>query len=71
MATERPYAKRDHPGNSARWRKGKRCITPGCKNEAGTSWSPLWCFRCNVKRMDKINARFAAIESAFGQEPQA
>lgn len=38
--------------------KGKQCIEDHCTNEAGTMWSPYWCFSCNVKRINRINKQF-------------
>lgn len=49
------YKDPNHPGNSSKYKTGKKCID--CNKEAGTQWSELWCFECNVKRIDKINKR--------------
>lgn len=54
-----------HPGNGIRHRSGKTCIHPGCGAPAGTLWSPLWCFKHNVERMQRIDAQFQGIEKAF------
>ena len=35
---------------------GFPCDGLPCGNEAGTAWSPYWCFDCNVKRIDSISA---------------
>jgi hypothetical protein len=48
------YQNRNNKWNSSEYHTGKDCIEPGCHNPAGTWWSPLWCFQCNVKRMDRI-----------------
>lgn len=45
-----------HEGNSAQHHSGKPCRTKGCTEKAGTWWSPLWCFKHNVERMDNISA---------------
>jgi hypothetical protein len=50
---------KDHKGNSDKHYTGKSCITPKCNNPAGTAWSPLWCFDCNVKRLKRINKNLA------------
>ncbi len=50
------YQDPDHEGNSAQHHSGKPCHTRGCKEPAGTAWSPLWCFKHNVERMDRISA---------------
>ena len=46
----------DHEGNSAAYHTGKRCVTKGCKEPAGTWWSPHWCFKHNVERIRGIDA---------------
>ena len=51
-----PYQDPAHDGNSAQYHSGKSCRTKGCKEPAGTWWSPLWCFRHNVERMDNISS---------------
>ena len=48
------YKDPDNPGNSAKYHTGKPCIE-WCDKPAGTAWSKLWCFECNVKRIDRIN----------------
>ena len=68
------YNDRDAEGNSERHRNGKTCIgIPlgyDCRNEAGTGWSHLWCFACNVKRMDSIGASLDSIaEKATPDNP--
>lgn len=50
-------------GNSPKYHTGKLCIEKGCNNPAGTAWSPYWCFKCNVKRIDRINASFDKLVS--------
>ena len=50
-----PYRDPDHVGNSAGHHTGKPCIERGCDKPAGTAWSPIWCFKHNVQRMDRIN----------------
>lgn len=45
----------DHKGNSEKYHTGKICIEDGCDNKAGTAWSPYWCFKCNVTRMNSIS----------------
>lgn len=45
-----------HEGNGAKYHTGKSCIERGCDRPAGTKWSPLWCFECNVERMNRIDA---------------
>lgn len=48
------YQDPNHPGNSATHHTGKPCHYK-CGRPAGTQWSPLLCFPCNVKRMDRID----------------
>lgn len=58
-----PYRNEAHPGNAVR--KGVACL--GCgKDGCVTAWGD-WCFICNVKRMDRINA---ALETAFPKRCQ-
>lgn len=54
------YQDPDHAGNSAAHHTGKLCIE-GCGRPAGTAWSHLWCFECNVRRMDRIGANLRAL----------
>lgn len=51
----------DHPGNSAAHHTGKDCIERGCRNPAGTQWSPLWCFSCNGIRMRRISQQLESL----------
>lgn len=53
------YQDPNHQGNSSKYHTGKRCITKGCSNPAGTFWSPAWCFEHNVERMDRIGANLS------------
>ena len=46
----------NHDGNSTRYHTGETCIEKGCKQPAGTWWSPHWCFEHNVARMRRITA---------------
>jgi len=50
----------NHELNSDKYHTGEKCID--CDNPAGTAWSPLWCFECNVKRMRRIDERFKNLE---------
>ena len=56
----RPYADPSHPYNGSEYHTGEPCIE-GCGNPAGTWWSPLWCFPCNVERMDRIQRDLEAL----------
>lgn len=56
-----PYEDPDHPGNGPEHHTGRQCVEIGCRNPAGTAWSPWWCFRCNVKRMDQIEHDLRAL----------
>lgn len=66
--TER-YQDRSDPLNSARYHTGKPCIEKGCSEPAGTAWSPLWCFRHNVERMDRISGFLTSELARYGGEP--
>ena len=46
------------PGNDACWHTGKKCIEDGCAEPAGTAWSPFWCFKHNVERIDRLSRFF-------------
>ena len=59
---DRPYADPSNPGNAVTYHSGRLCIENGCKEPAGTWWSPLWCFKHNVIRMDRISASLRQIE---------
>jgi len=64
MSYERPYADPCHPGNKIRPRV--RCV--GCgKRGCIAAWGP-WCFECNVKRMDRINAMFEPVRQFFEKD---
>jgi len=62
------YNDPEHEGNSAKYHTGEICITPGCRNPAGTAWSPFWCFQCNVKRIDRIGNNLEKLVAALGKE---
>jgi len=40
---------------------GHPCIEPGCPEDAGTLWGPLWCPDHDRERLDRIGAQFEAI----------
>jgi hypothetical protein len=52
----KPFEDPNHEGNSAKYRSGRSCHTKGCKEPAGTWWSPHWCFAHNVERIHRIEA---------------
>ena len=58
-----------HEGNSVKYQTGRVCITKGCKNLAGTAWSPHWCYKHNVERMDRLSANIddAVSQAKFSQ----
>ena len=62
------FADPAHEGNSRKYHTGKTCITEGCPNAAGTMWSPLWCFECNVKRIKRIDKQFEKLLKPEGKE---
>lgn len=49
-----PYDDPAHEKNSASYHTGQPCVEAGCRNPAGTAWSPLWCQACNAKRLKRI-----------------
>lgn len=62
---KRPFADPHHPGNAIRPNvKCLGCGVMGCT----TAWGP-WCFDCNVKRMDHLDARFAELEASLTKRP--
>lgn len=46
--------------NSRAYHTGKTCSVDGCSDPAGTAWSPHFCFRHNVERMDLEHTRRVA-----------
>ena len=52
------FEDKNYDGNSSKHHTGKPCCIEGCVNPAGTSWSPVFCFECNVKRIKRIDAQF-------------
>ena len=61
MSEMKAWRDRNHKGNKIR--PYVRCI--GCgKHGCITHWGD-WCFDCNVKRMDRINARFEPLERSI------
>lgn len=54
----------DYKGNSSFYHTGKKCITKGCENPAGTTWSPNWCQPCNADRIDRISTNLKDIVDA-------
>ena len=51
------------PGNGCAYWTGRRCIELMCDRPAGTAWGQLWCFACNVARMDRIEAGLKDIQA--------
>jgi hypothetical protein len=60
------YEDPNHTGNSIRHHTGKLCYNK-CGRPAGTAWSPLLCFQCNVVRMNRINDSMKRIEENLEQ----
>ncbi len=51
-----PYKDPDHPYNGIAYHMyGTKCIEKGCAETPGTVWSPFWCFKHNVERMDRVS----------------
>lgn len=63
--SDKPYRDPRHRGNSKLYHTGRDCIEPGCRRPAGTAWSDLWCFECNVRRMDRIDRQLRDIMGRF------
>ncbi len=38
------------------------CIQPGCKEIAGTEYSPFWCKKHDDERLDVIDMKYEIIE---------
>jgi hypothetical protein len=47
--------------NSEKYWSGKECIVKGCSKPAGTAWSPHWCFKHNVQRLNNITKQFTKL----------
>ncbi len=61
----RPFEDPTHEGNhSGEYMTGKSCLVAGCTQPAGTAWSPLWCVKHNISRMNQIEAVYRAVEQA-------
>ncbi len=54
---------RNHPANGSGFWTGQVCVEDGCVGPAGTAWSRLWCFDCNVERMDRITKSLERLSS--------
>ena len=54
--TKPAYSDPDHVFNSAKYHSKFPCDVRGCTEPSGTYWSPYWCFKHNVERMDRITA---------------
>lgn len=52
-------------GNSHKYLTGKYCIVLACKAAAGTAWSPLWCVKHNISRMNQIEEVYRNVEIAL------
>lgn len=53
----------DHYRHICHEPSGRHCID--CGKPAGTPWGPYWCPDCDVRRLDRVGAGFAAVEAAF------
>ncbi len=61
------YADPTHIGNNTGYHTGKACIEDGCNEPAGTLWGPYWCFKHNIKRIDRINKQFNLLEKKLAE----
>ncbi len=48
-------------GYSVKYYTGKPCIVDGCKEHAGTAWSPLWCRVHDIERRKRISCNMKKI----------
>lgn len=60
----RNFEDRRNEGNSAYYLTGDKCIVAGCQGAAGTAWSPLWCVKHNVNRINQIEESMRAAARA-------
>ena len=66
---------RTQPGNGYRYLSGMGCMggfpnrEDHCAHRAGTAWSTLWCFCCNVVRMQRIHGSLSSLFDADGDDP--
>jgi hypothetical protein len=51
-------------GNSGAYITGRSCMVGGCQEPAGTAWSPLWCLKHNISRMNQIEEVYRNVERA-------
>jgi hypothetical protein len=61
----KPFEDPTHEGNSSKYHSGLPCDVDGCKEPAGTAWSPYWCFKHNVERMKNIDASLNKMTGMF------
>ena len=54
-----------HRGNSPEYHTGKRCVEKGCGELAGTAWSPYWCVKHNIERINRISSSLSKITEDF------
>lgn len=67
MEEQLPDYKNPHSyGNSSVYWTGKKCIEKGCTENAGTNWSPYWCWKHNAERMDRIDSSLNDIAKTIG-----
>lgn len=63
------YNDPDDPGNGPEYHTGLTCRggivtrTHVCDKPAGTAWGTLWCFDCNVVRIDRIDRNLKDIQA--------
>ncbi len=60
----------NHEGNSSRHHTGKPCWMPNCDRPAGTAWSLLFCFKCNRRRMRKIDRQIQGILDSWPKKKE-
>lgn len=55
------YKDPNDPGNGNGYHTGLSCINNNCDEPAGTLWSPYWCVKHNIQRMDMITMQILQI----------
>lgn len=60
------YRDPNDPLNGEKYQTGEPCIERGCKEPAGTAWSPLWCQKHNAERIDRISASLEGLTQQHG-----
>lgn len=48
----------------------RKCVEPGCEEQAGTPWTDHWCPRHDEERRDRISANLDRLAGGEGEAVQ-